>query len=89
MSVLLIFPQDEHERLLLGRLKYAGIHVERNTEFVAFEQSEDGVRATLRTAGASPETCTARYLAGCDGAHSTGNFISSWMSPTICSRCFP
>lgn len=51
---------------MLERLQGAGIHVERNTELVAFEQSEGGVRATLRTAGASPETCAARYLAGCD-----------------------
>lgn len=68
---LLIFPQDEHERFLLERLQDAGIHVERNTELVSFEQSEGGVHATLRTADASPVTCIARYLAGCDGAHST------------------
>src|SRR3982751_109883 len=32
----LIFPQDEHERLLIRRLGEAGVKVERATELVAF-----------------------------------------------------
>ena len=65
----LIYPQDEHERLLIDRLATAGVQVERQTELVAFEQTSDGVRARLRRPdGETP--CEAAYLAGCDGAHS-------------------
>jgi 2-polyprenyl-6-methoxyphenol hydroxylase-like FAD-dependent oxidoreductase len=67
----LIFPQDEHERLLIERLAEAGVHVERSTELLAFEQTEGGVIAHLQRPDGEQETCAAAYLAGCDGAHST------------------
>jgi 2-polyprenyl-6-methoxyphenol hydroxylase-like FAD-dependent oxidoreductase len=68
----LIFPQDEHERVLVERLSALGVDVERRTRLVRFEQGDGGVRATLARDGAAGETaCAARYLAGCDGAHST------------------
>ena len=35
----LIYPQDEHERLLIDRLAEAGVRVERQTELVAFEET--------------------------------------------------
>jgi 2-polyprenyl-6-methoxyphenol hydroxylase-like FAD-dependent oxidoreductase len=66
----LIYPQDEHERLLIDRLATAGVQVERQTELVAFEQTADGVRASLRRQDGGTHTCEATYLAGCDGAHS-------------------
>src|SRR5438876_1531250 len=66
----LIFAQDEHERSLIEELQELGVHVERHTELVAFEQSVDGVRATLRMPDSSERTCKASYIAGCDGAHS-------------------
>ena len=66
----LIYPQDEHERLLIDRLAEAGVEVERRTELVAFEETGMGVRAHLRRADGSADTCEAAYLAGCDGAHS-------------------
>src|ERR1700730_5734248 len=34
----LIFPQDEHERLLIDRLSEAGVAVERRTELLGFEE---------------------------------------------------
>ena len=34
----LIFPQDEHERLLVARLQEAGVEVERQTEVVDFRE---------------------------------------------------
>src|SRR6266545_5663114 len=46
----LIFPQDEHERLLIEHLRNAGVSVERRSELVAFDQSGNGVRARLRMA---------------------------------------
>jgi 2-polyprenyl-6-methoxyphenol hydroxylase-like FAD-dependent oxidoreductase len=67
---VLIYPQDEHERLLINRLAEAGVHVERQTELVAFEEAADGVCARIRGADGVTNTCEAIYLAGCDGAHS-------------------
>jgi 2-polyprenyl-6-methoxyphenol hydroxylase-like FAD-dependent oxidoreductase len=66
-----IYPQDEHERLLIERLAEAGVNVERRTELVSFEDAEDCVIALLKRADGSEETCEASYIAGCDGAHST------------------
>ena len=66
----LIYPQDEHERLLIDRLAEAGVQVERQTELVAFEETAAGVRACLKRADGGTDTCEAAYLAGCDGAHS-------------------
>jgi 2-polyprenyl-6-methoxyphenol hydroxylase-like FAD-dependent oxidoreductase len=67
----LIFPQDEHERLLIERLAEAGVHVERSTELLGFEQTEGRVIAHLQLPDGQQETCAAAFLAGCDGAHST------------------
>src|ERR1700729_438765 len=39
----LIFPQDEHERLLIDRLAEAGVQVERRTELTTFEDTGSGV----------------------------------------------
>ena len=66
----LIYPQDEHERLLIDRLAEAGVEVERQTELVSFEETPDGVRARVRRADGATNTCEAAYIAGCDGAHS-------------------
>jgi len=66
----LVFPQDEHERLLVERLKAAGVEVERQTELLDFEQTGGRVRARLQRPGGAVETCEADYLAGCDGARS-------------------
>jgi 2-polyprenyl-6-methoxyphenol hydroxylase-like FAD-dependent oxidoreductase len=66
----LIYPQDEHERLLIDRLDEAGVQVERQTELVALEETAAGVRARLKRADGGTNTCEAAYLAGCDGAHS-------------------
>jgi 2-polyprenyl-6-methoxyphenol hydroxylase-like FAD-dependent oxidoreductase len=80
----LIFPQDEHERLLIDRLKELGVEVERQTALSKFEETNNGVTATLTRAEAGAgaatapaETCRAAYIAGCDGAHSTVRQILS------------
>jgi 2-polyprenyl-6-methoxyphenol hydroxylase-like FAD-dependent oxidoreductase len=69
-AFLLIYPQDEHEKLLIGRLAELGIHVERNTELLRFEEANGGVRTTLKRPDGVEETCDCSYLAGCDGARS-------------------
>ncbi|MGY0499614.1 FAD-dependent monooxygenase [Nocardia sp. FBN12] len=63
-------PQYETERILRRHLASLGTRVERGVRLVGFTQDEDGVDAVL----AGPEgerTVRARYLVGCDGAHST------------------
>jgi 2-polyprenyl-6-methoxyphenol hydroxylase-like FAD-dependent oxidoreductase len=69
-AFLEIFPQDEHEQLLIERLEAFGIRVERNTELESFEETGDGITARLRLPDGQEETCQACYLAGCDGARS-------------------
>ncbi|MBV8594218.1 MAG: FAD-dependent monooxygenase [Caulobacteraceae bacterium] len=64
-----IYPQDDHERLLIKRLARAGVHVEREISLAGFVDEEDAVRATLTGPGGE-QTVRARYIAGCDGAHS-------------------
>jgi 2-polyprenyl-6-methoxyphenol hydroxylase-like FAD-dependent oxidoreductase len=66
----LIFPQDEHEQLLIDRLADAGIQVERQTELLGFADAAGRVLARLKRSDGSEETCAAAYIAGCDGAHS-------------------
>jgi 2-polyprenyl-6-methoxyphenol hydroxylase-like FAD-dependent oxidoreductase len=65
-----IFPQDQHERLLIERLESLGVSVERCAELTAFSDTGERIDARLRTADGREETCEARYLAGCDGARS-------------------
>ena len=67
---LQIFPQDQHERLLIERLEALGIAVERQTELIRFAALEDRVTARLRGPEGHEVECEANYIAGCDGAHS-------------------
>jgi len=66
---VLIYPQDRHERLLIRHLEAAGVRVEHRTELLGFEEVGSAVHARLR-GPAGEHTCTAGWLAGCDGAHS-------------------
>jgi 2-polyprenyl-6-methoxyphenol hydroxylase-like FAD-dependent oxidoreductase len=70
-SFLHIFPQDEHERLLIERLAALGVSVERRTELVSFTEKGGRVLAQLRGSEGREESCEASYIAGCDGARST------------------
>ena len=67
---MLVFPQDQHERLLVQHLEALGVVVERRTEMLSFEEKSDHVAVRVRTADGSEEICEASYLAGCDGASS-------------------
>ena len=67
---VLAYPQDAHERLLIGKLAEAGGRVEWNTALTAAEQDESGIRATLAGPDGRTEAVEAAWLAGCDGAHS-------------------
>ena len=67
---VLIFPQDQHEKLLIEHLEAAGVEVERPVEFLSYEETPDGVQARLKRANGREETCEAKYICGCDGARS-------------------
>ncbi|MBS0418468.1 MAG: FAD-dependent monooxygenase [Proteobacteria bacterium] len=65
-----MFPQDEHEKLLIQRLKSFGIPVERPVELLSFTEATDRIIAQLH-GPQGEETVEAAYIAGCDGARST------------------
>jgi 2-polyprenyl-6-methoxyphenol hydroxylase-like FAD-dependent oxidoreductase len=65
-----IFPQDQHERLLVERLGALGVTVERRTELTGFTEEKDRVIARLRAPDGQEVDCAASYIAGCDGARS-------------------
>jgi 2-polyprenyl-6-methoxyphenol hydroxylase-like FAD-dependent oxidoreductase len=65
----IVYPQDEHERLLIEHLRAAGVEVERPVEATGFEEVAGGVRVHL-SGPRGDETCEAAWLAGCDGARS-------------------
>jgi 2-polyprenyl-6-methoxyphenol hydroxylase-like FAD-dependent oxidoreductase len=68
---VLILPQAATERLLAERLATLGIVVERSIELTGFHQQTGDVEATLRRLDdGREETVRARWLLGCDGAHS-------------------
>jgi 2-polyprenyl-6-methoxyphenol hydroxylase-like FAD-dependent oxidoreductase len=69
-AFLEIFPQDEHERLLVERLEGMGVKVGRRTECLGFVDEDGRTTATLRGPDGDETTCEADYVAGCDGARS-------------------
>lgn len=69
-AFLLVYPQDQHERLLVARLQAMGVGVEWRTECLGFEDHGDRVVAQLRLPDGSEQATEAAYLAGCDGARS-------------------
>lgn len=68
---LLSFPQDQHERLLIDRLRPLGVEVERGTELLGYQDAGRTVRARVRRPDGSEADLEADYLVGCDGARST------------------
>lgn len=66
----LVYPQDEHERLLIRRLEDLGVHVERGRELISITQNANGVIAQVDNGTGSPERIETKFLAGCDGASS-------------------
>lgn len=72
---MLGFPQDEHERFLIGKLAKLGIAVEWNTALENFTQSDEGIEFALRSAS-GVTTHDARYICGCDGLHSRVREVS-------------
>jgi 2-polyprenyl-6-methoxyphenol hydroxylase-like FAD-dependent oxidoreductase len=86
----LVFPQDEHECLLIDRLAELGVKVERQTELLSFEQVNGRVCARLKRPDGISETCEAAYIAGCDGARSTvrETLAIGFAGGTYAHRCY-
>jgi len=67
---VLILPQTETERLLDTELEKHGVNIQREVEFRSLIDKEDCMIATLSDRGGSREI-EARFVVGCDGAHSS------------------
>ena len=67
---LLIVEQGKHEAMLYDHLRSDGHDVTWNTELVKFAQSANGVVADVKNIAGEFDTVEAKYLVGCDGAHS-------------------
>lgn len=69
---VLFVSQDETENVLNEWLRAAGVEVERGTALLSFARDGDGLRCVLdRDGQRGQEHVQARFLVGCDGAHST------------------
>jgi 2-polyprenyl-6-methoxyphenol hydroxylase-like FAD-dependent oxidoreductase len=66
----LAYPQDDHERFLIGKLADAGCHVEWSAKLSSFAEGENRVRATIEHSTGPIEHTEAEYICGCDGARS-------------------
>ncbi len=67
---ILCVPQVDTEAVLASNLERRGGRVERALELVSLQQDQTGVDAVVRGAGGD-EQVRARWIVGCDGAHST------------------
>ena len=68
---ILFVSQAETEALLGEHLAARGVAIERGVELVRYDADDDGVDVVLRHGDGTEEQVRTRYLAGCDGAHST------------------
>jgi 2-polyprenyl-6-methoxyphenol hydroxylase-like FAD-dependent oxidoreductase len=67
---VLFLPQNQTEALLNEKMELLGVRSERGSELVSFTQQTHGVEAKIRHGDGREETVNARWLIGCDGAHS-------------------
>jgi 2-polyprenyl-6-methoxyphenol hydroxylase-like FAD-dependent oxidoreductase len=68
---VLSLEQSKTERILDEHLSSFGLHVERELELISFVQENGKVQATIRNNhNGKEEHIQARFLIGCDGAHS-------------------
>ena len=68
---ILFVSQTETEAVLGDHLAGGGVTVERGLELVALLSGPDEVRCVIRDLHGREEEVRARYVVGCDGAHST------------------
>jgi 2-polyprenyl-6-methoxyphenol hydroxylase-like FAD-dependent oxidoreductase len=68
---ILFVSQAETEAVLGDHLAVAGVVIERGVELIDFAAVGDAMDCVLRAADGQEERVLARFVAGCDGAHST------------------
>jgi len=68
---VLFLSQAETESVLSEHLRGQDVDVERGTEVVSLERTASSVSCRLRRGDGTEKTIVARYVVGCDGAHST------------------
>ena len=66
----LAYPQDDHERFLIEKLKNAGCEVEWGAKLTGFSEGENCIRATIQHNIGRVERAESEYICGCDGARS-------------------
>ncbi len=66
----LAYPQDDHERFLIEKLKKEGCEVQWGAKLTGFSEYENGVRATIEHSTGQVEQAESAYICGCDGARS-------------------
>ena len=66
----LILEQSETERILEEYLSELGVNVERRTELIDLRQTENAIATEIRYSSGIKDALVARYVFGCDGAHS-------------------
>ena len=67
---VLMIPQNITEDILYSHFKKTGGEVKWNKSLTRFTHGETGVEAVLSDADGNKQTIKAKYLIGCDGAHS-------------------
>ena len=68
--MILIAPQSGTEHVLEARARRLGVEIVHGAEVTALRQDDDGVHLDVRADGVVRAE-RARYVVGCDGAHST------------------
>ena len=66
----LAYPQDDHERFLIDKLRREGCEVEWGATLTHFREEEQGIRATIEHQSGRTEETEIAYICGCDGARS-------------------
>jgi 2-polyprenyl-6-methoxyphenol hydroxylase-like FAD-dependent oxidoreductase len=74
-NYLFMLPQYETERVFGQWLKMKGVVVKRQHELVKFTMNSNGVVAKVKVRGKETLEFRAKYIVGCDGAHSTVRHI--------------
>ena len=62
-----IFPEDEHEQLLIAQLEELDVRVERPTELMHFVEREGRIEAHLRSPDGTESQTSVDFIAGYDG----------------------
>ena len=68
---ILFVSQANTEAVLVEYLESRRVVIERGVELATLQGESDKVACVLRRRDGREESCRVRYLAGCDGAHST------------------